>query len=154
MKKVISLILAIAMAGSLFVSAKNIENHNELTSNRYSYRYKFSSREKDGEYKIVEPTKSREAAETAAEVAISSCTFSTKFPAGVVAIVVFHLGSAIYDMSEPGDVKIYKQVKEKIKVDNLTGQERVVDTWWIIDLELYKADGSLYNSRQHTLKLK
>ena len=63
---------------------------------------------------------------------------------------------AIYDclMSEPGDVKIYKQVKEKIKVDNLTGQERVVDTWWIIDLELYKADGSLYNSRQHTLKLK
>ena len=97
MKKVISLILAIAMAGSLFVSAKNIENHNELTSNRYSYRYKFSSREKDGEYKIVEPTKSREAAETAAEVAVSSCTFSTKFPAGVVAIVVFHLGSAIYD---------------------------------------------------------
>ena len=137
MKKVISLILAIAMAGSLFVSAKNIENHNELTSNRYSYRYKFSSREKDGEYKIVEPTKSRGAAEAA-----------------VVAIVVFHLGSAIYDMSEPGDVKIYKQVKEKIKVDNLTGQERVVDTWWIIDLELYKADGSLYNSRQHTLKLK
>ena len=57
-------------------------------------------------------------------------------------------------MSEPGVVECYKQVKEKIEIDNLTGKERVVDTWWIIDLELYKDDGSLYNSRRHTLNLK
>ena len=154
MKKVISLVLAIAMVGSLFASAKNIENHNEVMSNRYSYRYEFSSREKDGEYKIEDPPKNQQQATLAAQAALTACNFSTKVPAGSLMLVVYYLGSAIYDMSEPGVVECYKQVKEKIEVDNLTGKERVVDTWWIIDLELYKDDGSLYNSRRHTLNLK
>lgn len=153
MKKMLTMLLALVMLVSVIpgASAAAPDNTgNSVYSNRYYYKTVTYDRFLSGSHKISqEDIDSFDKALSVAQFIVSKAGI-----AGDVLNLTYNIGMAIYDMNVPGTMETYRTVKEKIKVDDLTKEEQVVETWWTVEFILYNTNGDKHNEQTHTIRIK
>ena len=151
MRKGISMMLLLAVLISttcptaVFAKAPDVS----INANRYYYRYEISA-----------PIQINVTHISTQDVATTN-NIST-IVTGILGLIPVTMPSAhaamiinmCMDMNAAGTLYTYKTVKERIQVDALTGQEKITDTWWIVETALYDTYGNYYNSQSQTIRIR
>lgn len=153
MKKMLTMLLALALLLTPVIPASAAApdtTGNSVYSNRYYYKTVTYDRFLSGSYTISqEDIDNFDSSLSVAQFIVSQAGI-----AGEVLNLTYNIGMAIYDMHVPGTMETYRTVKEKIKVDDLTKEEQVVETWWTVEFILYNTNGDKHNEQTHTIRIK